>query len=397
MSTNQSRVSSPEHADIFSQAMSPLLLRQAVPLRAFSGWSLGLAQGSNSKIECGGMHAFAEYKTFDSDASKIKVTEQSVFDIASLTKAFTAILMLHAISESLIALDDPITKYIETLRADGDVPTIRDFLSFGVIFDLDHLKSPYTQYSVEHILSEIRMARIRRSGFKYSNYAPMILAMILEKIHGMPIDSIVSELLTGPLAMKNTKFLKPGMYDPRHTVRTTFMNGHLIETVQDPLARRLWPMPIGAAGIFSNASDLLQLARLLLSQGSLNGRQFIKPELVQMLGQNQLEGRGNPGSGLGFGLVSELVRGYSQTRLQRLTGSLDRSYFRSAYTGCLFVIAPELDAAMVLLTNFVHPQPKDGKWMQLFRHVMVSAALCGELVGEAQELLRTSPAAAAAK
>ncbi len=370
----------------FTTSQTEIILNQGIKSDLYSAWSCGVCHMSERKIIHGGAHAFDAYPQH-----RFETGYDSRYDVASFAKIFVSILVLNAVTRGLASLDTAITAYVPTLRPQGRCPTIRDLLSFGVTFDLEHLVSPYTSMSADKVWREIVSARICVSGFRYSNYAPFILARMLEEIYSRSFADLVREILIVPLGLSCTTF---GIEDlsQYQVVATEVVNGKLICGPQDELTRALHPRTTGVSGMFSTCGDMLKLAEFMISESAGSG-ECIAPDLLSQLGQNQIStgfGRPDaPDSGLGFGLLSELMRDYTMPRVaERNPWLLDGAFFRSSFTGCTFVVCPAMQSAMVLCTNYVHPVRKDRESMSRLRHAIVASTLFGELVPEAQSLFK---------
>jgi CubicO group peptidase (beta-lactamase class C family) len=123
----------------------------------------------------------------------------------------------------------------------------------------------------------------------------------------------------------------------------------LIGVVHDPLARLLGGIS-GNAGLFSTADDLAVFAKMMLNQGSFNGKRILSPLAVDRMTEiyriTDFTGRG-----LGWDLES----GYS-TNQGDLFGP--NAFGHTGYTGTSLIIDPDTETIVIFLTNSVHPEDK---------------------------------------
>lgn len=367
----------------FENEQTTAILNLAIPQGHWSGWSCAVTHNGESRILCGGKHASPKFTH-----SRYPVTEKSMWDIASLTKVIVSILTLYSVKVGMCRLDSRIKKYVPTLRPNGDCPTVRDMLAFGVTFDLMHLSSPYTHVSPEDLWKEIVSARIKVSGFKYSNYAPFILARMLERQFGVTIEALAKKVIFDPLGMSDITFRSSDVMPDRMVVGEA-PNDKPVMDVQDELSRAMYPKFSGAAGIFSSIGDLLKIAQMLLYPSRARDG-IISPEHVALLGTNQIRpGMGNTASGLGFGLVSELMKDFNVPKsVQKNPGLIDGAFFRTSFGGSMMAVFPRQNSALVLCTNYVHPRRKTPSMMAKIRHAIIASAIFGEFVPEGQGLVR---------
>jgi CubicO group peptidase (beta-lactamase class C family) len=143
----------------------------------------------------------------------------TLFEIGSITKTFTATLLAYFVEEGKLQLDDPVNKYlpdsIPKLEYKGKPITIRSLANHSS--GLPRLPrnfpvnsdpvNPYVNYDDEHLLSFLaHYTPTREPGtqYEYSNLAMGLLGVILERISGKPYESLLQEIIWGPLQMTNS-------------------------------------------------------------------------------------------------------------------------------------------------------------------------------------------------
>ena len=203
---------------------------------------------------------------------KRPVTGDTVFEIGSVTKVFTALLLADAVQRGEVALTDPISKY---LPANVKVPergqkkiTLQD-LAMHVsglprlptnIHWKDEL-NPYADYTVPELydfLGSYELTRDIGETYEYSNLAAGLLGHILALRAGTDYESLVRTRITAPLAMKST------------SIKLSDAQLKRLATGHDPARERVpnWDLPTlaGAGALRSTANDLLNFLAAHLRQ-----------------------------------------------------------------------------------------------------------------------------------
>ena len=144
----------------------------------------------------------------------IPVTVDSKFKIASLSKSFTAMLILQLVDKGKIRLDGSIKEYCPDYQGKyGDSITIHQLLTHtsGIRSNLDP-EEEAVQERLPHSLREmVKYAESSDllfkpgSGFSYSNLGYNILAYIIEQVSGKSYEIALKENITDPAGMHNTR------------------------------------------------------------------------------------------------------------------------------------------------------------------------------------------------
>jgi CubicO group peptidase (beta-lactamase class C family) len=193
----------------------------------------------------------------------------SRFRIGSVTKTFTAVLVMQARDEGLLDLDDPIAKHLE-VPAHGDA-TIRRLLSHTAGFQRepygdvwDTLISP----DAETMLADLeRVERVLPNNrrFHYSNLGMAVLGQLVARLRGGTWSDVVRERITGPLGLDATTAAPTGQS----------VVGYLVDAYSDA-ARSEPQLDMGgasaAAQLWSTAGDLARWAAFLVSPEIIDPR-----------------------------------------------------------------------------------------------------------------------------
>src|SRR6266498_1513571 len=201
----------------------------------------------------------------------------SVFEIGSATKVFTAILLADMVERGEVSLDDPISKYlpksVKTPTRDGMEITLRQLSdqTSGLPRMPSNLtpkdnQNPYADYSVEQMyefLSGYTLTRDIGAKYEYSNLGVGLLGHILSLRAGTDYETLVRTRICQPLRMDNTRIkLTPDMQ-----ARLAHGHGPALKPVTN------WDLPTfaGAGALRSTANDMLKFiaANLGLNQSPL--------------------------------------------------------------------------------------------------------------------------------
>jgi CubicO group peptidase (beta-lactamase class C family) len=131
------------------------------------------------------------------------VTAKTVFGLASLTKAFTAICLLSLVDQGRIKLDDTLDRYIPKLPKTYQKLTLRQLatMTAGVPSDI----TPEVEWDKQlDVLTTRPLASEPGSSYLYSNFSYRILGSVIEKVTGKRFIDAISETILLPNGMNNT-------------------------------------------------------------------------------------------------------------------------------------------------------------------------------------------------
>ncbi|WP_214401573.1 serine hydrolase domain-containing protein [Pseudonocardia lacus] len=144
-----------------------------------------------------------------SRATGVEATADSVFQIGSVTKLWTASLVMQLVDEGVIALDDPVRVHLPEFRiADADAAariTVRHLLSHTAGFEGDIFTDTGTgDDCVEKLVAALReVPQLFAPGaqFSYNNAGYCVLGRLVEVLRGKPFDTCLRERLIAPLGL----------------------------------------------------------------------------------------------------------------------------------------------------------------------------------------------------
>jgi D-alanyl-D-alanine carboxypeptidase len=226
----------------------------------------------------------------------VPATEKSVYQLASMTKSFTATAVMMLVEEGRLGLDDKLTRHLGGLPAEwGDI-TIRHLLTHtsGVVGDplpwsLDTVNKYYPQDEYLKLILNAPLQFAPGSRYSYANSDYYLLAVVIEKVSGKPYAEFLSERIFKPLGMTSTRVNDPWEVVP-HRVSGYGWDQRLVVPLQ------IHPSQIvGSGNLLSSAADL---ARFEAALGA--GRLLKKSSLDQMWTPARLGDGAEVGYGLGW-------------------------------------------------------------------------------------------------
>jgi CubicO group peptidase (beta-lactamase class C family) len=187
------------------------------------------------------------------------VAPDTNFRLASVTKQFTAAAILLLAQDGKLSLDDPVRTWLPSLPASDDAITLRHLLthSSGLI-DYEDLMAPDATEQVHdidvlHLLErEPRLYFAPGTGYRYSNGAYALLALVVGKASGQDFASFLHDRIFQPLGMAHTVAYEKGISTVAHRAYGhSLVDGKWTRTDQSSTSAVL-----GDGGIYSSIDDL---------------------------------------------------------------------------------------------------------------------------------------------
>jgi uncharacterized protein YbbC (DUF1343 family)/CubicO group peptidase (beta-lactamase class C family) len=286
------------------------------------------------------------------------MTLDTIFDCASLTKVIaTTSSVMKLFEQGKFRLNDKVTDYLPEFQGGKSDITIRNLLTHfsGLQPDVP-LKPVWTGY--QH---GIELADTTQPGgppatrYVYSDINFEILGELVHKLSGQLVSDYARENIFAPLGMKDSMFNPPTSLRPRiaPTERDPAGTGAPLRgVVHDPTARFMGGVA-GHAGLFSTAADLSRFAQMMLNGGEIGGVRIFNPLTVAKFTSPQTP----PDQPILRGLGWDIDSPHSSNRGELFPIG---SYGHTGYTGTSIWIDPATQTYVVLLTNRVHPDDKNG-------------------------------------
>lgn len=322
------------------------LLREGLSTGLYSGAAAGISTPFGRGLASAGTHALDD---------PTPVTQDSQFDLASLTKTFTAAAIVKLAEQGVLDLDDPVASILPIGHGRGaERITLRMLLTH-----VSGLPAESFVWKDATVPADQRVQRVITSAlesapdadFRYSCVGYISAGAVAEQITGRSLAQLISELITEPLGLSSVEF---GPVDPRRAVATEEKpwvgRGTVRGEVHDELNNYLGGRA-GNAGLFGSARDILSFA-----ESFLDGRLLDSASLAEVTANGL---RPSHGAGFGHGLGPRID---------------DPDFFGKAhgfghigFTGTLWFADPRTGLAAALLTNNVHPH-RDHADLKPFRH-----------------------------
>jgi CubicO group peptidase (beta-lactamase class C family) len=251
--------------------------------RPGQGIVIGILGPEGERIVAGGTGAGAR---FDST---------TVFEIGSITKVFTALLLADMANKGEVSLDDPAAKYLPAghrMPERGRPITLTDLATHrsGLprmaddMWAISHPDGQFADYAEERLLAFLDRHQLTRepgAQFEYSNLGMGLVGYLLTRAAGSDYETLVRERITAPLGMKDTMITLP----PGHAAR--------LAAPLDAYMRPVKPIEMaalaGAGAIRSTAADMLIFARALLDPHSPIAPALKTALAVRTPGENRFE------------------------------------------------------------------------------------------------------------
>lgn len=203
--------------------------------------------------------------------NNIKANESSIYRIGSISKTFTAVLVLKAVEQKKLSLDDKLSKFYPNIINANNI-SIRQLLYHrsGIASFTD--QSDYLTWNTVAKTEKEMLAIITRAGSKfepdskaaYSNSNYILLSFILEKVFKANFAQIIQKHISQPLGLKNTAVGKEIDVKNNECKSYRFDKGWKMEPETD------MSIPLGAGAIVSTPSDLVKFGEALFGGKLIN-------------------------------------------------------------------------------------------------------------------------------
>jgi methyl acetate hydrolase len=241
------------------------------------------------------------------------MTPDSVFWIASMTKAITAAAAMQLVEQGRLSLEGPIGKLLPDLAApqvlkgfdaDGSPQlrparnpiTLRHLLTHTAGFAYNMWNGDMVQYlektgtpgitTCKNDALKTPLMSDPGTRWEYGTNIDFV-GKAIEAVSGLRLDAYLRDHLFKPLGMNDTGF-KIG---EQQRARLVAVHGRGEDGSLAPIPFELEQDPefhMGGGGLYGTAGDYIRFTQMILNQGRGNGNQVLKPETVAMMGQNHI-------------------------------------------------------------------------------------------------------------
>jgi methyl acetate hydrolase len=281
-------------------------LSRAVEIKEVPGLVALAATGSSVIYE----GAFGRRDLFKGPA----MTRDTVFRIASMTKAVTSVAAMQLVEQGKLQLDEPIGDLMPELGSlqvlegfdESGAPrlrpargaiTLRRLLTHTAGFGYEMLSADLIRYlrctatpsTSTGKLASLRLPLLFDPGERWE-YGINIdwVGRIVEAVSGKSLDVYFDEQIFGPLGMTDSGFA----LSPEQSSRLVSVHHRKADGSLEPIPLELPPAKpefwAGGGGLYSTGLDYLKFLRMLLHEGRFGGAQILRPETVALMAQNQI-------------------------------------------------------------------------------------------------------------
>ena len=357
------------------------IVNSAISKEAFPGAVVFVSyRGKPLVYESYGFHTYDSiYPVYSSD----------IYDLASLTKVMAStIALMKLYDEGKIDMEAPIREYVDglgwskvgkvTLReALAHQGGIQSWIQYYSEVKKNNGKYRWNTLSTTHsdkypiqIAEGLYLHKdfyekkikkmIRRSPVKkhptyvYSGLFFYLIPELVENLSGMDFETFLAKNFYDSLKMKTVGFNPSKKFEMERIVPTeidTFFRNEPIHGKVHDEGAILMNGVSGNAGLFGNAVDVSTLWEMLLNDGQMDGKEYIKPSTIELFTATQYGSLDNR-RGLGF---DKPLLEFDAVRSSVAESASVRSYGHTGYTGTLVWTDPDYDLVFVFLSNRVYP------------------------------------------
>ena len=221
-------------------------------------------------------------------ANPLDVTPDTLFQIGSITKTFTATAVMRLVEQDALALDEPVRTYLPDFRvADEDAAsrvTVRQLLThtggwLGDYFDDLGSGDDALTRMIERLATVPQLTPLG-ARWAYNNSAFYVAGRIIEIVREQPFERALRELVLEPLELGHSFFFADEVMTHRFAV------GHELDDEGGTVVARPWPIgraAHAAGGLVSTVRELLRYARFWIDGGEL-----LRPESIEEMTRAQV-------------------------------------------------------------------------------------------------------------
>jgi CubicO group peptidase (beta-lactamase class C family) len=362
-----------------------ILMKKALKDKLFAG-SQVLVIHKNQIIFDKNYGKTAYKKTFNPQ----NITENHLFDIASLTKVLATLpAIMYLYEQKRFNLEDKVSDYLEDLKnTNKEDITIQELLTHqsglepfqahykrtlskntpspifynkqkNEVFSLKVAENLYARADLKDSLwkwtKQCKRNPKEPNGkykYEYSDINFYILKKLADKLLNQPAEIFIKKYLYEPLGLKKTTFNPLENTEQKWIVPTEKDTYFRMQTiwgyVHDPGAAMHGGIA-GHAGLFSTAKEVGILMQMFLQKGKYGEKQFFKPETIETFIKPPFEENRR---GLGWDRIDKMPLSYVPDKAS------ENSFGHSGFTGCMAWADIKYDLVIVILSNRVHPEVK---------------------------------------
>ncbi|MBI3207716.1 MAG: beta-lactamase family protein [Candidatus Solibacter usitatus] len=304
-----------------------------IPARMKEYINAGALPGIVTLVQRKGEMVHLEATGWQDKEKDVALKTDTIFEVMSMTKPVTAVGIQMLVEDGLIALNDPVEKYLPEFRGQMRISskekdqlvlrrpsrpiTIRDLLTHtsgmpeyppegmgGVNF---YYAMNRTLAEAVSIFSQLPLEFEPGTKWSYSNTGIAALGRIIEAVSGKPYETFLADRVFAPLAMKDSFFFPPKEKVDRIASVYEMKDGKL-QNVGPGILRKgaKYSMPEG--GLYATARDMAAFYQMMLNGGAYNGKRLLSKYSVEAMTTVH-----TAGTGVNWGLGWSVTRGANST------------------------------------------------------------------------------------
>jgi CubicO group peptidase (beta-lactamase class C family) len=340
--------------------------------------AVGLAVG----VVRDGSLAFFSARGVADIATRVPVTDDTVFRIASITKTFTAVAVLQLWEQGLVDLDAPANDYLRTYRlipanTSWRPATLRHLMTHTagipeVVPPWGALRPDFGESLkvgrrlpslAEHYRGGVRLEAEPGTRFRYGNHGPATLGQVVEDVSGQPLGRYFREHIFEPLGMVDSDLVRS------ERITSRLATGYEMGARGPKAVTKREMITAGAASIYSSPRDMARYLAALLGGGANEHGSMLKPATVAMMFEPHYRPDPRiPGLGLAFFRID--LGGHLAVEHQGTLPGFHSQIF----------LAPADGVGVMAFTN--------GSWRPDFWLPVESSNLLGQLLGLPKDEIR---------
>ncbi len=328
---------------------------------------------------------------------KKPMRDDTIFRIYSMTKPITSVAFMMLVEDGMVALDDPVARFIPgwrdmgvfvageidsfKTRAPAQPMRIIDLLrhTSGLTYGFQQrsnvdaayrklgigvLEAP--RFDLEQTIEALGHIPLEFAPGESWNYsvATDVIGYLVGKISGMPFEEFLKTRILEPLAMVDTDFHVPMKKADRFAACYAMNPAGKAVLQDDPTRSKFLVPPLffsGGGGLVGTAADYMKFCQMLLNGGRAGDHRFLSPKTIELMTMNHLPGGRELTAmsqsmfseasydGLGFGLGFAVVTDVAKTMVAGNPGQ----YFWGGAASTAFWIDPREELAVVFMTQFM--------------------------------------------
>ena len=228
---------------------------------------------------------------FGMASESVKATAKTVYQVGSISKLFTAGMIMQLFDKGLVKLDTPVENYIPGLNIISrfnpeEKVTIRHLLmhhSGLPNYDLPDMFTFKKEVDFQSWLTRYMGSNLMYPPgycFSYSNLGYNLLGSVITEVSQAAFKDLADKELFSPLDMKNSSF------NVKNIKGKLLATGFAMEEARDPYIINTIP----AAGAYSNVTDLCRFIKMINANGISNEKQILSPTAIKMMIEPQNKG-----------------------------------------------------------------------------------------------------------